>query len=218
MPAPLDPVSRLASHPTAIVSDALDELGIDGVLAGVRAQRPGQGRIAGHALPVKLLPKSNDPSAYRFGGGVGKPLEQVLKTMRDGDVVIIDIAGSDRASAWGGLASRIAQRRGVRGTILWGSCRDVEEIRAIGYPVWSVGTSPRRSRNEFTFGSINEAIAIRGVAIAPRDYILADETGVVCIPAARIDEVLDLADRIVAQEAVLEAQAINDAVASWDQV
>ena len=218
MTDPLDPLSRLASHPTSVVSDALDELGIDGVLAGVHAQRQGQGRVAGYALPVKLEPKSNDPAAYRFGGGVGKPLEQVLKTMRDGDIVVIDIAGSDRASVWGGLASRIAQRRGVRGTVLWGSCRDIEEIRAIGYPVWSLGTSPRRSRNEFTFGSINEAIVIRGVTIAPRDYVLADESGVVVVPAARIDEVLALAERIAAQEAKLEAQAINDAVTSWDQV
>ena len=92
----------------------------------------------GFALPVRLEPKSNDPSAYRFGGGVGKPLEQVLQTMKDGDVVVMDLGGSDRAAAWGGLASRIAQRRGVRGTVMWGSCRDVEEIRAIGYPVWSV--------------------------------------------------------------------------------
>ena len=218
MTDPLDPLSRLASHPTSVVSDALDELGIDGVLAGVHAQRQGQGRVAGYALPVKLEPKSNDPAAYRFGGGVGKPLEQILKTMRDGDVVIVDIAGSDRASVWGGLASRIAQRRGVRGTVLWGSCRDIEEIRAIGYPVWSLGTSPRRSRNEFTFGSINEAIVIRGVTIAPRDYVIADESGVVVVPAARIDEVLALAGRIAAQEAKLEAQAINDAVTSWDQV
>jgi regulator of RNase E activity RraA len=214
----LDPLSRLASHPTSVISDALDELGVDGVLAGVHARREGQGRVAGRALPVKLERKSKDPAAYRFGGGVGKPLEQVLKTMRDGDVVVIDIDGSDRASAWGGLASRIAQRRGVRGTILWGSCRDVDEIRAIGYPVWSVATSPRRSRNEFTFGSINQPIAIGGVTIAPRDYVLADESGVVVVPAARIDEVLALAERIAAQEAKLEAQAINDAVTSWDQV
>ena len=105
--------------------------------ARLDARRIGQGRIAGFALPVRLEPKSNDPSAYRFGGGVGKPLEQVLQTMKDGDVVVMDLGGSDRAAAWGGLASRIAQRRGVRGTIMWGACRDVDEIRAIGYPVWS---------------------------------------------------------------------------------
>jgi len=214
----LDPVSILSAYPTSVISDALDELAIDGVLPGVRAQRVGQGRIAGRALPVKLLPKSNDPSAYRFGGGVGKPLEQVLQAMRDGDVVVIDIAGSDRAAAWGGLASRIAQRRGVRGTVLWGSCRDIDEIRALGYPVWAVGTSPRRSRNDFTFGSINEPIGIGGVTIAPRDFVLADESGVVVVPAPRIGDVLELAARIAEQESRLEAQVLNGTLASWDDV
>lgn len=214
----LDPVSILSAYPTSVISDALDELAIDGVLPGVRAQRVGQGRIAGRALPVKFLPKSNDPSAYRFGGGVGKPLEQVLQAMRDGDVVVIDIAGSDRAAAWGGLASRIAQRRGVRGTVLWGSCRDIDEIRALGYPVWAVGTSPRRSRNDFTFGSINEPIGIGGVTIAPRDFVLADESGVVVVPAPRIGDVLELAARIAEQESRLEAQVLNGTLASWDDV
>lgn len=218
MSAALDPVSRLLRYPTSVVSDALDELGILGVLTGVQAQREGQGRIAGYALPVHLQPKSGDPAAYRFGGGVGKPLEQVLQTMKDGDVVLMDIGGSDRAAAWGGLASRIAQRRGVRGTIVWGSCRDVDEIRAIGYPVWAAATCPRRSRNEFTFGSINEPVTIGGVTVAPRDLILADESGVVAIPRARIGEVLDLCERIAAQEETLEAQILNDALASWDAV
>jgi regulator of RNase E activity RraA len=213
-----DPVSRLTAFSTSIVSDALDELGITGVLPGLRAQRIGQARIAGLALPVWFRPKANDADAYRFGGGVGKPLEQVLKAMKDGDVVVMDLGGTDRASAWGGLASRLAQRRGVRGTVMWGSCRDVDEIRAIGYPVWSVHVSPRRSRNEFTFGSIGEPVTIGGVTIAAKDFVLADESGVVCIPRARIDEVLSLAARIDEQERRLEAQVINDAVTNWDEI
>jgi regulator of RNase E activity RraA len=214
----LDPLSALSRFSTSIVSDALDELGILGVLPGLVAQRIGQGRVVGRALPVRLEPKANDPAAYRFGGGVGKPLEQVLQTMQDGDVVVMDLGGSNRAAAWGGLASRIAQRRGVRGTIMWGACRDVDEIRAIGYPVWSVAVCPRRSRNEFTFGAINEAISIAGVTVAPRDYVVADESGVVCVPQARVAEVLPLCTRIGDQEAALEAQVLNDSLASWDAV
>ena len=214
----LDPLSALSRFSTSIVSDALDELGILGVLPGLVAQRIGQGRVVGRALPVRLEPKANDPAAYRFGGGVGKPLEQVLQTMQDGDVVMMDLGGSNRAAAWGGLASRIAQRRGVRGTIMWGACRDVDEIRAIGYPVWSVAVCPRRSRNEFTFGAINEAISIAGVTVAPRDYVVADESGVVCVPRARVAEVLPLCTRIGDQEAALEAQVLNDSLASWDAV
>ena len=81
-----------------------------------------------------------------------------------------------------------------------------------------MATCPRRSRNDFTFGWINEPVTIGDIVVAPKDFILADETGVVCVPRARIDEVLALADRIAAQEARLEAQVVNDAVASWDQV
>lgn len=214
----LDPISQLSQYSTSIVSDALDELAVLGVLPGIEARRVGQGRVVGRALPVRLQPKSNDPSAYRFGGGVGKPLEQVLQTMQDGDIVVMDLGGSNRAAAWGGLASRIAQRRGVRGTIMWGACRDVDEIRAIGYPVWSAAVCPRRSRNEFTFGAINEPITIQGVTIAPRDFIVADESGVVCVPQGRFDEVIALCARIADQERVLEAQVLNGSLESWDEV
>jgi 4-hydroxy-4-methyl-2-oxoglutarate aldolase len=218
MTTPLDPLSALAQYSTSILSDALDELGIQAVLPGIEARRIGQGLVAGRALPVHLVPKVNDPNAYRFGGGVGKPLEQVLQTMQDGDVVVMDLGGSNRAAAWGGLASRIAQRRGVRGTVMWGACRDVDEIRAIGYPVWSVAVCPRRSRNEFTFGSINQPVVIQGVTIAARDFIVADESGVLCVPQGRVDEALALAARIADQERALEAQVLGGSLKSWDQV
>jgi len=210
--------AQLAMHPTSAVSDALDELGIAGALSGIQAMREGIGRVCGRALPVRFVRKANDPNAYRFGGGVGKPLETVLKTMKAGDLVVMDLDGATNASAWGGLASRLAQRRGVRGTIMWGACRDLEEIRAVGYPVWAVGVCPRRSRNEFAFGSINEPITVAGVAIAPGDYVVADESGAVCVPQARAGETLALLARIEAQERALEEQVRDDVVRSWDQV
>ena len=208
----------LTGYPTSVVSDALDELGIDGVLIDIAPRREGQGRICGRALPVRFLSMKDDPGAYRFGGGVGKPLEQVLKTMRGGDVVVMDLGGARNAAAWGGLASRLAQLRGVRGTVLWGCCRDVEEIRAIGYPVWSSGVSPRRSRNDFTFGSINEPVTIGSVLIASGDYIIADESGVICVPHRHALEIMKLCARIAQQETTLEAQVIGNAILSWDAI
>jgi regulator of RNase E activity RraA len=210
--------TQLAAYPTSAVSDALDELGIAGALSGIAAMREGLGRVCGRALPVRFVRKAKDPEAYRFGGGVGKPLEKVLKTMKSGDFVVMDLDGARDAAAWGGLASRLAQRRGVRGTIMWGACRDLEEIRAVGYPVWAVGVCPRRSRNEFAFGSINEPITVAGVTIHAGDYVLADESGAVVVPQARAQEALELVARIDAQERALEQQVRDDVVASWDQV
>ena len=218
MESGLSTATRLAGYPTSAISDALDELGIAGALSGIAAQREGLGRVCGRALTVRFVRKSADPEAYRFGGGVGKPLERVLKAMRAGDMVVMDLDGATNASAWGGLASRLAQRRGVRGTILWGTCRDLEEIRAVGYPVWAVGVCPRRSRNEFTFGSINEAITVAGVTIHAGDFVVADESGAVCVPQDRAVETLELVARIEVQERLLEQQVRDDVVATWDQV
>ena len=210
--------NKFLQYPTAAVSDAMDELGLMGVLFNVMAMRIGQGRICGRAMTARLDRKIDDPAAWRFGGGVGKPLEAVLQRMRAGHVVVMDLGGATDASAWGGLASRLAQKRGVRGTIMWGACRDVEEIRQIGYPVWAVGTCPRRSRNTFTFGAIEEPVKIGEVAVSSGDFILADETGVVAIPDEHAAKILELVKKISRQEGLLETQVRDDTVENWDNI
>lgn len=210
--------AKFSEYPTAAISDALDEKGLNGVICGVSAQRYGQGRIVGRAMPVRFTEKSADPNAWRFGGGVGKPLEQVLKMMSAGQVVVMDLGGTTTASAWGGLASKLALKRGVCGTIMWGTCRDVEEIRECGYPVWATGVCPRRSRNEFTFGSINETINIGEAKISPDDIIIADETGVVCVPKELAVEILTMLESISHQEKVLEDQVLRGEIQNWDEL
>ena len=210
--------SIFLKHPTSLISDALDELNINGAISGVFPQRYDQGRIAGRAFPVKFNRKSSDPEAWRFGGGVGKPLEQVLKTMSTGKVIVMDLDGALNATAWGGLASKLAQKKGVLGTIMHGTCRDVEEIRECGYPVWAKGICPRRSRNDFTFGTINEPIEITGVKIKKNDIIVADQSGVVCIPEELIIETLNLLKKISKQEEILEDQVLKNDVQDWDEL
>ena len=210
--------SQFLKFATSMISDALDEIGINGAISGVSAQRYDQGRIVGRALPVKFEKKSDDPKAWRFGGGVGKPLEQVLKTMSAGHIVVMDLDGVINATAWGGLASKLAQKKGVLGTIMHGTCRDLEEIRDCGYPVWAKGVCPRRSRNDFTFGSINEPIKITDVNIAQNDIIIADLSGVVCVPEKNIEKILELLKKISHQESILEDQVLRNVVQNWDDI
>ena len=210
--------SVFLKHPTSLISDALDELNINGAISGVFPQRYDQSRIAGRAFPVKFNRKSSDPEAWRFGGGVGKPLEQVLKTMSTGKVIVMDLDGALNATAWGGLASKLAQKKGVLGTIMHGTCRDVEEIRECGYPVWAKGVCPRRSRNDFTFGTINEPIVVTGIKIKKDDIIVADQSGVVCVPEELIQETLDLLKKISIQEELLEDQVLKNQVQNWDEL
>jgi 4-hydroxy-4-methyl-2-oxoglutarate aldolase len=210
--------TQFLKFPTSMISDALDEIGINGAISGIAAQRYDQGRIVGRALPVKFKKKSGDPKAWRFGGGVGKPLEQVLKTMSAGHIVVMDLDGVINATAWGGLASKLAQRKGVLGTVMHGTCRDLEEIRECGYPVWAKGVCPRRSRNDFTFGSIDAPIKITDVNIMKNDLIIADQSGVVCVPEKNIKKILELLEKISQQEKILEDQVLNDVVQNWDDI
>ena len=205
-------------YPTSMISDALDELDVNGAISGVFPQRYDQGRISGRALPVKFNKKYSDPKAWRFGGGVGKPLEQVLKTMSTGKVIVMDLGGSINATTWGGLASKLAQKKGVLGTIMHGTCRDVEEIRECGYPVWAKGICPRRSRNNFTFGTINEPIVVTEITIKKNDIIVADQSGVVCVPEERIQETINLLEKISKQEDLLEDQVLKNKVQDWDEL
>lgn len=210
--------SQFLKFPTSMISDALDEIGVMGAISGVSAQRYDQGRIAGRALPVRFKKKLDDLDAWRFGGGVGKPLEEVLKTMTTGQIVVMDLDGTINATAWGGLASKLAQKKGVLGTIMHGTCRDLEEIRECGYPVWAIGVCPRRSRNDFTFGSINEPIYVTDVTISKNDIIVADQSGVVCVPENKINEVLVLLEKISRQETILEDQVLRNFVQNWDDI
>ena len=138
--------------------------------------------------------------------------------MTTGQIVVMDLDGTINATAWGGLASRLAQKKGVLGTIMHGTCRDLEEIRECGYPVWAIGVCPRRSRNDFTFGSINEPIYVTDVTISKNDIIVADQSGVVCVPENKINEVLVLLEKISRQETILEDQVLRNFVQNWDDI
>lgn len=208
----------LAQYPTALVSDALDELGFVGAVPGLVPVRSNQTTVTGQALTVRFEPLDADPAAHRYGGGVGRPLEQVLRTMGAGQIVVMDLGATNSASAWGGLASRLAQRGGVHGTVMWGTCRDVEEIRELGYPVWSVGAHPRRSRGSFTFGTIGQPLDLAGVAVRTGDVIVGDGTGVVCVPRDLAARTAELAAGIQAAEDSLLDQISRDAVVNWDDV
>lgn len=84
---------------TPVLSDAMDEVGVCGAIPGVRSYVNAQRPVVGYALPAQFRKAPDVTSAYRFGGGVGRPLERVLKSMRAGQVVVLDLGGTVTASA-----------------------------------------------------------------------------------------------------------------------
>ena len=187
-------VRRLRRLDCCAVSDALDSLGLKGVVPGL-AQRAGSGRVAGRAITVKL------------GTGAapsGPPKHLGCTAIEQGgpdDVIVIEQRSGVEAACWGGLLSLGAKVRGIAGVIADGPVRDIDE--AIGYelPVFSRSLLPLTARGRVVEKGTNVPVILGSIEVSPGDYVIADRSGVAFIAAGDIERVLAAAEAIVAREA-----------------
>ncbi|MER5513469.1 isocitrate/isopropylmalate family dehydrogenase [Streptomyces sp. NPDC002763] len=197
---PADVVDRLAALDTASVSDALDSLGIPGVLAGISARVPGA-RTAGLAYTVTYQPVDRSDGRFRNAANY-------LDDVPDGSFVVVDNGGSTTCTNWGSLLTAVARSRGVRGTALHGSARDLAEIRAAGYPLFSTGATMVSGKNRVELAATGRRITIGEVTVRPGDVIVADDNGVLVVPAEQAAEVADRAERVEGTESAI-AEAVG---------
>jgi regulator of RNase E activity RraA len=190
--------SPLTELSTASISDALDSLGLRGSLHGISALRQGR-RIVGPVFTVAYEPVDET------GGTVGDFLDDVPA----GAVILIDNAGRTDCTVWGGIMSQTAAERGIAGTVINGTCRDVAVASAVDYPIWSVSRFMRTGKDRVRVAAVQTALTIDQVIISPGDILVADDDGAVVVPAARWDEVIGIARRIDEVEQAI-VQAVRD--------
>jgi regulator of RNase E activity RraA len=189
----MDTVRRLRRLDACTVSDALDKLQLKGVISGVPRQS-GEGRIAGRVITVKL--------------GVGQPRAgearhlgaTAIELAGPGDIIVIEQHTNPEAGSWGGLLSLGASVRGVAGVISEGPVRDIDEARALHFPIFARTLTARTARGRIMELGTDLPISFEGVAVNPGDYAIADSSAVIFIGAADIDRVLDTAEAIAARE------------------
>jgi 4-hydroxy-4-methyl-2-oxoglutarate aldolase len=188
-----DYVRRLRQLDSCAVSDAMDQLKIAGVVAGL-THRSGAYRVAGRVVTVKLGTGEPLPGPKRHLGCTA-----IEKSGSD-DVIVIEQRTGIDCGSWGGLLSLAAQRRGVAGVIVEGSVRDVDEAAALKFPVFSRGVSARTARNRVVEKGTDLPVTIGEVALRTGDYVIADGSGVAFIRAQDIVSVLGAAELILARE------------------
>ena len=175
---------------TPSVSDAMDRIGIAAGCLGLLSVVPGT-KTVGRAFTVK----------YRLTGEVERgTVGDFLDDVAPGQVVVIDNAGRMDCTVWGDIMTVVADRRGIAGTVIDGVCRDVPKIRELGYPLFSRGRYMMTGKDRVEIDAVNGPVSIAGRQVRPGDIILADDSGVVVIPASRAEEVLSIASEIEAVE------------------
>ena len=162
----------IAQYGTSLIADCMERFGaMDG---GIR--RLSGDRLVGSAYPVEVV------------AGENRTLHLAIESAPPGSVLVVDAQAHAGRAVWGDVLTVAAMSQGIRGIVVDGVVRDVDDMRQRGYPVFARGCCPAGPHKGWP-GRIGAPIACGGVVVAQGDIIVGDGDGVVVIPQDRIDAV-----------------------------
>jgi regulator of RNase E activity RraA len=195
-------IKRLLGLDSCAVSDALDSAGLPAAIVGL-VPLTVRRRIAGPALTIRLGP------AAPAGGSTRHLGTTAIEAARGGEIIVIEHSTGIECAGWGGVLSAGAMVRDVAGVVIDGPARDIDEAVEVNFPVYGRSPIARTARGRVWEQSSNETIEIGNITVNPGDWVLADASGVVFVPAERLDEILERGERIMQKERLMAA-ALKD--------
>jgi 4-hydroxy-4-methyl-2-oxoglutarate aldolase len=190
-----DLIERFERLSSPVIYDILDQLGYpnQALTSEIRALASNM-IVAGPAYTVQ-------GRSYRADAPANVSSFQMFREIVPESVIVMAMDGHRVSGPWGENSSISAQMRGARGIVLDGATRDANAVVALGFPTFCRAVTPVFSQGRYEIVSYGKAIEIEGqvekrVTVHPGDFVLADQDGVVIVPADLIESVLLAAERL----------------------
>lgn len=178
---------------TAAVNDVLRfEHRINGSLPSTYRGLRGDDRLCGRAFTIKGGPDITTDGEFELRA-------QMLEALGEDEVVVWDCTGDTVTAQWGEMMTLAAAQRGCRGAIVNG-VRDVDRVIPQEFPVFHHYTTSTGMLGRFRMHHYQKPVLMGEVVVAPGDWILGDQDGLVAIPQAIAERVLLAAEAILSKE------------------
>ena len=182
---------KLLRAPVAGLSAQLRRRGLNNVTVdGVRPMHPGA-KLVGTARTLRFVPNRED-LFERHGGGYNAQ-KRAFDTVAAGEVLVIEARGETGSATLGDVLALRAHARGAAGIVTDGAVRDADAVAAVGIPVWSAGNHPAVLGRKHVPWEADVTVACGGTTIQPGDIVVGDADGVIVLPPALAEEVVDAA-------------------------
>jgi 2-keto-4-pentenoate hydratase/2-oxohepta-3-ene-1,7-dioic acid hydratase in catechol pathway/regulator of RNase E activity RraA len=182
---------KLLRTPVAGLSAQLRKRGLNNVtIDGVRPLTPGQ-QVVGTARTLRFVPNRED--LFKSHGGGYNAQKRAFDAVAEGEVLVIEARGEAGAGTLGDVLALRAHARGAAAIVTDGGVRDAAAVAAVGIPVYTVGAHPAVLGRKHVPWDADLTIACGGATVQPGDIIVGDADGVIVIPPALAEEIVDAA-------------------------